>query len=91
MKDTNLKTGQILENIEQAPARRREDALLPRRREIYLVIKDHHEVSFDFIRRRFMIVPVSTLHYDLSQLMKQGLIEKIGVTKGALYRILDYR
>lgn len=90
MKDANLQTGQ-LENLKQAPARRPEDTLLPRRREIYLVIKDHQEVSFDFIRRRFMLVPASTLHYDLSQLMKQGLIEKIGVTKGVLYRIFSYR
>ncbi len=62
-----------------------EDRLLPRRREILEIIKDHKEVSFDFIRRRFMSVPDSTLHYYLQHLIKHGFIKKLGVSRGALY------
>ena len=61
------------------------DQLLPRRQEIYHIIKDHHMVTFDFIHRRFAQIPRSTLHYDLSQLRNQSLIKKIGSTRGALY------
>lgn len=62
-----------------------EDALLPRRREILLIIRDHKQVSFDFIKRRFVGTPSSTLHYELQQLMKAKLIRKLGITRGALY------
>jgi len=62
-----------------------EDRLLPRRREILETIRDHKMVSFDFIRRRFVNVPDSTLHYELQQLMKHGFIKKLGVSRGALY------
>lgn len=67
-----------------------EDDLMPRQREMYLIIKDHREVSFDFIRRRFLSVPKSTLHYDLKQLMKKELVKKIGVTRGSRYRLKEY-
>ncbi len=59
--------------------------LLPRRQEILNIIRDHQMVSFDFIRRRFLNVPPSTLRYDLLQLRKQGFIKKLGQTRGALY------
>ena len=49
-------------------------ALSPRRQELILTINDHKEVSFDFLARNFRAVPVSTLHYDLLQLMKKGYI-----------------
>lgn len=62
-----------------------EDTLLPRRQEIYHIIRDHKLVTFDFIQRRFIEVPRSTLHYDLSQLRKIGIIKKVGSTRGALY------
>jgi len=62
-----------------------EDRLLPRRKEILETIKDHKTVSFDFIRRRFVNVPDSTLHYELQQLIKHGFIKKLGVSRGALY------
>lgn len=62
-----------------------EGCLLPRRKEILRIIKDHQMVSFDFIKRRFISVPESTLHYDLRQLIKQGFIKKLGSTRGTNY------
>lgn len=62
------------------------ETLLPRRREILALISDHQEISFDFIRRRFLGVKPSTLHYDLAQLIKQEWILKVGSTRGVLYR-----
>lgn len=59
--------------------------LLPRRQEILQIIRDHHQVSLDFISRRFLAVPVSTLRYDLRQLAKLNLIKKLGATRGAVY------
>jgi len=63
-----------------------EDLLLPRRREIFEIIKDHPMCSFDLIRRRFTAVNEKTLHYDLLALQKSGFITKIGKTRGALYK-----
>ena len=63
-----------------------EDLLLPRRKEILNVIRDHPMCSFDQIRRRFLAVNSKTLHYDLARLMKTGLVKKIGATRGALYQ-----
>lgn len=60
-------------------------SLLPRRAEIVAIIRDHKSVSFDFLIRRFRSVPVRTLHYDLSQLIKAGYIRKRGATRGAMY------
>jgi len=62
-----------------------ENDLLPRRKEIYLVIKDHPRCSFDFISRRFSAVNKKTLSYDLSRLVRIGLVKKLGVTRGAVY------
>ena len=59
--------------------------LLPRRREIYEIIKDHPNSSFDFIQRRFINVNPKTLHYDLSKLQKENLIIKAGVSRGVTY------
>ena len=61
--------------------------LLPRRREIYEIIKDHPNCSFDFINRRFIKINPKTLHYDLSQLQKENLIMKAGVSRGTTYVI----
>ncbi len=65
---------------------KREDLLLPRRREIFNIISDHPLCGFDLIRRRFLVVNEKTLKYDISQLLKKGFIEKIGATKGVLYK-----
>jgi len=61
--------------------------LLPRRQEIVQTISDHTMVTMDFLARRFRAVPQRTLHYDVSQLIKQGIIRKLGSTRGALYTI----
>jgi Fic family protein len=63
-----------------------EDFLLPRRKEILQIIKDHTMVSFDQIQRRFLKIPARTLRYDIQQLEKQGFIRKIGTTRGAMYQ-----
>lgn len=59
--------------------------LLPRRQELLDIITDHSPCSFDFLRRRFMAIPPSTLRYDLLSLQKSGHIKKLGNTRGALY------
>lgn len=61
------------------------DNLLPRRREIYQLINDHPQCSFDFIARRFLAVNKKTLQYDVAQLVKQGWLKKLGVTRGVVY------
>lgn len=61
--------------------------LPPRQEEFYHIIKDHHIVSFDFLRRRFLKVPARTLRYDLKKLTDKKLVIKIGKTKGSYYRI----
>jgi Fic family protein len=61
------------------------NTLLPRRREIYEIIKDHPNCSFDFISRRFIKVNPKTLHYDLSRLQKENLIIKAGISRGVTY------
>lgn len=61
--------------------------LLPRRQELLNIIADHTPCSFDFIHRRFMAIPPSTLRFDLLQLQKQNLIRKLGNTRGALYSV----
>lgn len=57
-----------------------------RQEEILAVIKDHKIVSLDFIKRRFMRVPVRTLRYDLKKLVDRKLVSKIGKTKGVVYK-----
>lgn len=66
-----------------------EDLLLPRRAEILNIIKDHHLVNFDIIRRRFLAVSERTLRYDLKKLTEAGLIKKRGSTKGVYYENTD--
>lgn len=60
--------------------------LPPRQDEIAKIIKDHKILSFDGIRRRFLKVPERTLRYDLEKLVKKGIIEKTGETRGRYYR-----
>ncbi|MCX6791504.1 MAG: Fic family protein [Candidatus Gottesmanbacteria bacterium] len=61
--------------------------LLPRRAEIMRMIEDHKIVTFDFLARRFRAVAVRTLHNDLSQLTKAGLVQKMGSTRGVSYTV----
>lgn len=67
------------------------DYLLPRRAEIFNIIKDHQMVSFDIIRRRFINVNERTLRYDLLQLQRSGLIRKRGTTKGVYYENISFQ
>lgn len=64
------------------------DYLLPRRAEIYQIIKDQKIVQFDQIKRRFAKVNDRTLRYDLKQLQNQGLVRKRGTTKGVYYEAI---
>lgn len=63
------------------------DLLLPRRGEIYILIKEHKIMSFNQISRRFQKVNARTLRYDLQKLQEKGLIVKLGNTKGVYYRL----
>ena len=62
-----------------------EDSLPLRRHEILQIIRDHGQVSFNFVKRRFMKVSDRLLQYDLKKLRDVGLIKKRGVTKGVIY------
>ncbi|MBI4058491.1 Fic family protein [Candidatus Gottesmanbacteria bacterium] len=73
------------EQVIQKQRAERADYLLPRRAEIYYVIKDHRIVSFDQIHRRFMAVNPRTLRYDLKKLQEGRFIRKRGTTKGVYY------
>lgn len=66
-----------------------EDSLLPRRREILEIIRDHPHCNFDFLHRRFAAINSKTLHYDLAQMMKKGFIRKLGATKGVSYQAIS--
>jgi Fic family protein len=61
------------------------ELLLPRRSEIYHIIKDHKLINFDAIRRRFLSVNERTLRYDLKKLQDNNLIRKRGTTNGVYY------
>ena len=78
----------FLENLKHPPQELPEDTLLPRRREILEIVRDHPFCSFDFISRRFLSVNPKTLHYDLQQLQKSGFIQKVGKTRGSTYKIV---
>lgn len=62
------------------------DFLLPRRAEIYKIVRDQKLVNFDRLRRRFLKVNPRTLRYDLKKLQEQGLIIKLGTTNGVYYK-----
>ncbi len=64
-----------------------EDGLLPRRREILEIVREHPYCSFNFISRRFVMVNPKTLHYDLKKLREAGFITKAGITRGSLYKV----
>jgi len=69
-----------------APAKSsKEQNLPPRRLEILNIIRDHRQISFDFIHRRFLAVSGRLLRYDLKKLQDANLIKKLGVTRGAVY------
>lgn len=65
------------------------DYLLPRRAEIYEIIKDQKYVSFDQIKRRFPKVNDRTLRYDLKKLQDGGFTRKKGSTRGVYYQAIN--
>ena len=75
---------ELLENFSQDKI---EESLLPRRKEILNIIRDHRIVSSDFITRQFPMITSRMIRYDLKQLEKNGFIIKIGSTRGAMYKI----
>ena len=82
----NDKAKEIIDEIstkKQIPS----DLLLPRRKEILDVIRDHEIMSMDSIRRRFLKVSPRMIRYDLKKLEEQGYIIKLGTTRGAMYKI----
>lgn len=78
-------TEKVITEIKEFKEEKLEDTLLPRRREILEIIKDHQMVSFDFLRRRFIRIPESSLHYDLKKLLEGKFIKKLGSTRGVVY------
>lgn len=76
----------VLEKLKNQSQELPEDILLPRRREILEIIKDHPFCSFDFISRRFPTINPKTLHYDLKKLQEKGFIIKVGKTRGSVYK-----
>lgn len=76
-----------LNNLKERREELPEETLLPRRREILNIIRDHPYCSFDSIHRRFPSVNPKTLHYDLNQLQRQGFVQKVGVSRGAVYKV----
>jgi len=80
-----IQAKETVEKLSQANEVRPADKLLPRRKEILEVVRDHPNCSFDLIARRFAAVNPKTLHYDLGQLMKIGLVKKLGVSRGSVY------
>lgn len=64
-----------------------EDYLLPRRSEIYRLIKEQVMMNIDQIARRFPNVNPRTLRNDLKRLQDDGLIRKRGATRGVYYEI----
>lgn len=73
--------GKLDKNQQELP----EDSLLPRRREILEIIRDHPHCNFDFLHRRFAAVNIKTLQYDLAKLREKGFVMKLGATKGVVY------
>ena len=71
--------------VQQKQYAKLEDYLLPRRAELWMLIKEHKLMSFDQIRRRFKNVNERTLRYDLKKLQDSGLIRKRGATRGVYY------
>lgn len=65
--------------------------LLPKRREIYYLIKDHIILNFDQIRRRFVSINERTLRYDLKKLCDAGLIKKLAPPKASTMKLAAKR
>lgn len=78
----------ILEDIKNLS--NRPQNLLPRRQEIHHIIEDHPYITLENIARRFPTIPKRTIAYDVQQLVKKGLINKHGQTRGVMYTALKH-
>src|SRR3989338_154978 len=79
-------SGKAKENLLAKQKDRSElDYLLPRQKEIALIIGEQKMISFDSLQRRFLKISPRQIAYDLQTLEKKGFIQKIGKTRGALY------
>ena len=79
-----LKTrNQLMDELKQPSSH----LMTPRREEIINIIKDHRQVSLDFLSRRFLTVTSRMIRYDLKKLVDEGKVVKVGRTRGAFYRI----
>ena len=77
----------IKSQVEESTESKEVLLLPPRQEEIYNIIRDHKMISLDVIKRRFLKVPSRTLRYDLKKLQDNGLVVKIGATRGSVYTI----
>lgn len=80
-----VQADKTLQRIKNVKAETPEDLLLPRRREILEIVRNHEYISFNFLKRRFLKIPDSTLHYDIGKLLKSGFIKKLGTSRGVVY------
>lgn len=69
----------------ESPKVENSPTLLPHRHELLEIISDHPRCSFNFLSRRFPAINPKTLHFDLLWLQKNFFIQKLGVTRGAVY------
>ncbi|OGC51851.1 hypothetical protein A2982_03950 [candidate division WWE3 bacterium RIFCSPLOWO2_01_FULL_39_13] len=81
----------LFPKLQAVQSESREDLLMPRRREILEIIIEHPYCSFDFLSRRFQRVNPKTLHHDIKYLQKKNFIEKVGKTRGSLYKSASNR
>lgn len=81
----SLSAEKLILELQEKKEGKVEDSLLPRRAEILQIIREHKMISFDQIRRRFLMVSTRTLHFDLEHLIKIELVKKLGSTRGAVY------
>ena len=80
-------SGEKIKNELLAEMEKKTEVILPpRQEEILAIIKDHRNVFFNFIKRRFYRVPSRTLSYDLKKLVEKDLVIKVGKTRGSFYR-----
>lgn len=89
LKALSSQAEKAIESLKKTKDEKPENILLSRRREMLDIIKDHREVSYDFLRRRFLAISESTLHYDLKCLTRDNYIIKRGSTRGAVYAVRE--
>jgi len=63
------------------------EQLLPRRKELFYITKDHPYISLDSLSRRFPTIPKRTIAYDINFLVKKNYLVKHGQTRGARYSV----